>query len=43
MLNELVKYHKELLLMAKKFDHNNSDDLLQDTYIKLYETGKKFH
>jgi len=43
MLNELVKYHKELLSMAKKFDHNNAEDLLQDTYIKLYETGKQFH
>lgn len=43
MLNELVKYQKDLLLMAKKFDANNSDDLLQDTYLRLYETKKKFH
>ena len=43
MLNELVKYNKELLTMAKKFDHNNADDLLQETYIKLYETGKQFY
>ena len=29
--------------MAKKFDCNNADDLLQDTYLKLYETGKQIH
>ena len=43
MLNELVRYNKELLFMAKKFDCNNADDLLQDTYLKLYETGKQIH
>ena len=43
MLNELVRYNKELLCMAKKFDCNNADDLLQDTYLKLYETGKQIH
>lgn len=43
MLNELVKYQKELIKMAKKIDCHNFDDLLQDTYIRLYESGKKFH
>lgn len=43
MLNELVNYHKELLSMAKKIDSKDFDDLLQDTYLKLYETGKQFH
>ena len=43
MLNELVKYQKDLLNMAKKFDCQNFDDLLQDTYLKLYESGKQFH
>jgi len=43
MLNDLCKHHKELLQMAKKFDCHNFDDLLQDTYIKLYESGKQFH
>ena len=43
MLSELVRYNKELLCMAKKFDCNNADDLLQDTYLKLYETGKQIH
>jgi hypothetical protein len=43
MLNELVKHQKELLQMAKKFDSQNFYDLLQDTYLKLYETKKKFH
>jgi DNA-directed RNA polymerase specialized sigma24 family protein len=43
MLNELVKYQKELLFMAKKLDHNNFDDLLQDTYLKLHDSGKQFH
>lgn len=43
MLNELCKHQKELLQMAKKFDCHNFYDLLQDTYIKLYESGKQFH
>lgn len=43
MLKELVKYHNELLSMAKKIDSKDFDDLLQDTYIKLYETGKQFY
>jgi DNA-directed RNA polymerase specialized sigma24 family protein len=43
MLNELVKHQKELLQMAKKFDSQDFDDLLQDTYIKLYQSGKQFH
>jgi DNA-directed RNA polymerase specialized sigma24 family protein len=43
MLNDLCKHQKELLQMAKKFDCHNFDDLLQDTYIKLHESGKKFH
>lgn len=43
MLKELVKYHNELLSMAKKIDSKDFNDLLQDTYIKLHETGKQFH
>jgi RNA polymerase sigma factor (sigma-70 family) len=43
MLNELVKYQSELIKMAKKIDCYNFDDLLQDTYIRLYESGKQFH
>ena len=43
MLKELVKYQKELLFMARKLDHNNADDLLQDTYLKLHDSGKQFH
>lgn len=43
MLNELCKHQKELIQMAKKFDCHSFDDLLQDTYIKLYESGKQFH
>lgn len=43
MLKELCNYNNELLEMAKKFDCHNFDDLLQDTYIRLYESGKKFH
>lgn len=42
MLNELVKHQSELLKMAKRFDSQNADDLLQDTYIRLYDTGKDF-
>lgn len=43
MLKELVKHQKELIQMAKKFDSQNFDDLLQDTYIKLHETKKEYH
>ena len=43
MLNELVKHQKEFLQMAKKFDSQDFDDLLQDTYIKLYQSGKQFN
>lgn len=43
MLNELVKYQKELLFMARKLDYDNADDLLQDTYLKLHDSGKQFH
>jgi RNA polymerase sigma factor (sigma-70 family) len=42
MLNELSKYHNFLLKMAKKIDSQNFDDLVQETYIKLYESGKNF-
>lgn len=42
MLNELSKYHNELIQMAKKIDSQNFDDLVQETYIKLYESGKDF-
>lgn len=42
MLKELAKHNEALLKMAKKFDHQNADDLLQDTYIRLFETGKEF-
>lgn len=43
MLQELAKHHETLLKMAKRFDSQNADDLLQDTYLKLYDTGKQFH
>tara|TARA_R110000868_G_scaffold203335_2_gene451168 strand:- start:1572 stop:2054 length:483 start_codon:yes stop_codon:yes gene_type:complete len=43
MLQELSKHNNELLLMAKKFDSNNFQDLLQDTYLKLYDSAKKFN
>lgn len=43
MLIDLCKHQKELIQMAKKFDCHSFDDLLQDTYIKLYESGKQFH
>lgn len=42
MLDQLVKHHDALLKMAKKFDYQNADDLLQDTYIRLFETGKEY-
>lgn len=42
MLKELSKHHKELLEMAKKIDSHNFDDLLQDTYLKLHDSGKQF-
>ena len=43
MLQELAKHHETLLKMAKRFDSQNADDLLQDTYLKLYDTGKQFN
>jgi RNA polymerase sigma factor (sigma-70 family) len=42
MLNELSKNHNFLLEMAKKIDSHNFDDLLQETYLKLHESGKDF-
>lgn len=42
MLNQLSKHHKELKELAKKIAGNDSDDVLQETYLKLYDSGKKF-
>jgi DNA-directed RNA polymerase specialized sigma24 family protein len=42
MLSSLVKIESSLLKMAKAIDFNNHNDLLQDTYIKLHDSGKAF-
>ena len=42
MLKELAKNHKLYLSWAKTLDRNYAEDLVQDTYIRLYESGKKF-
>lgn len=43
MLKELSLMHDELLKTAKSVDSSRADDILQDTYLKLYDSGKKFH
>lgn len=44
MLNELAKINEQLLKMALSICGNQEEanDVLQETYIKLHETGKKF-
>lgn len=44
MLNELASINDKLLKMALLIskDDNLSNDLLQDTYLKLYDSGKDF-
>jgi DNA-directed RNA polymerase specialized sigma24 family protein len=43
MLEKLFKYHKLWVEMAKLFDNNNAEDIVQDAYIKLamYATEEK--
>ena len=43
MLKELSLMHDDLLKMAKIIAGYRADDILQDTYLKLYDSGKKFH
>lgn len=44
MLNELVKHQEQLFKMAVSIckDKDIAEDVLQDTYLKLYESGKRF-
>lgn len=42
MLEELAKIHPELLKMAKALDFKNHEDILQETYLKLYDSKKEF-
>ena len=43
MLNQLSKHHKELKELAKKIaGSNDADDVLQETYLKLHDSGKNF-
>jgi RNA polymerase sigma factor (sigma-70 family) len=45
MLEELSKHHKKWRSMAYKICNSNTmaDDITQDMYIKLHETGKSFN
>jgi DNA-directed RNA polymerase specialized sigma24 family protein len=36
MLQELYKYHKELVKMASVFSKQDAEDIVQETYIKLH-------
>ena len=36
MLNELYKYHKELIKMASVFSKQDAEDIVQETYIKMH-------
>lgn len=40
ILNELAKKHDYFLKMAKSISKSDAEDLLQNTYLKLYEMGK---
>lgn len=40
ILNELVKKHDYFLKMARSICKSDAEDLLQNTYLKLYEMGK---
>lgn len=44
MLNDLVKHQNELFKMAVSICKSKeiAEDVLQDTYLKLHESGKKF-
>lgn len=42
MLEQLVKIEPVLIQMAKSIDYNTYDEILQETYIKLYDSKKKF-
>lgn len=44
MLEQLVKHHNQLLKIAYNFtgDKDSANDVLQDAYIKIYDSGKKF-
>jgi DNA-directed RNA polymerase specialized sigma24 family protein len=35
MLQELYKYHKELIKMASVFSKQDAEDIVQETYIKV--------
>jgi DNA-directed RNA polymerase specialized sigma24 family protein len=43
MLNQLSQHHQKLKELAKKIAGNDAEDVLQETYLKLYESGKQFH
>ena len=40
ILNELAKKHDYFLKMAKSISKSDAEDLLQNTYLKLYDRGK---
>lgn len=44
MLNQLSKHHEEILKAAVKITGNldTAQDVVQDLYLKLYDSGKKF-
>ena len=44
MLNQLSKHHDEILKAAVKITGNfdTAQDVVQDLYLKLYDSGKKF-
>lgn len=42
MLENLAKIQPELIRMAKSLDYKNHEDILQETYLKLYDSKKEF-
>jgi RNA polymerase sigma factor (sigma-70 family) len=42
MLEHLAKIQPELIRMAKSLDYKNHEDILQETYLKLYDSKKEF-
>jgi RNA polymerase sigma factor (sigma-70 family) len=42
MLSHLAKIQPELIKMAKSLDYKHHEDILQETYLKLYDSKKEF-
>lgn len=43
MLESLAKHQNELHAMARKIAGKDADDILQETYIKLHDSGKDYN